>query len=497
MISNPDPLIINRGAITAPAGCGKTHLISDAVCRHSRTKPILVLTHTNAGVAALKGRLKKLGVRSNCYKLSTIAGWCMKVAGTYCRRSGLDPTSLQLNKPDRDYQNISNAIIQLLKNNHIDDIIRATYDRLIVDEYQDCTQAQHEIICLLSELLPTCVLGDPLQTVFNFKGDAPDWKTKVLAHFTDAGALSTPWRWDNAGKSNFGKWLLSCRNSFINKTPIDLRKAPSEVSWERLSGTHMDFNQKIATASKHSHAKSDSVLIIANSSIKITHQKYAMRIYGAVVVENTELSDFVTFAKNLDMHSSTAVNELIHFAGSVMTGVGAPNMIKRIYSLSTGTARKPPTDAERAAIQFKTTQTPKSAAEFLVAVHQQHGTHTYRNLLLGACVRALNACSDGGADFAENAVRVREQYRYLGRTLPRCAVGSPLLLKGLEANVSVVLDADTLSTNELYVAMTRGSHKLVVCAKSPPNNTSLNTNCRIYEGCSPEYYLETDFHYIN
>jgi DNA helicase-2/ATP-dependent DNA helicase PcrA len=53
-----DLLAISRGTVTAPAGCGKTHLIAEALTRHGSGKPILVLTHTNAGVVALRGRLE-------------------------------------------------------------------------------------------------------------------------------------------------------------------------------------------------------------------------------------------------------------------------------------------------------------------------------------------------------------------------------------------------------------------------------------------------------
>jgi hypothetical protein len=47
-----DLLAISRGTVTAPAGCGKTHLIAKALSRHGDSKRILVLTHTNAGVVA-------------------------------------------------------------------------------------------------------------------------------------------------------------------------------------------------------------------------------------------------------------------------------------------------------------------------------------------------------------------------------------------------------------------------------------------------------------
>jgi len=43
-----DLLAIGRGTVTAPAGCGKTHLIAETLRRHDGALPILVLTHTNA-----------------------------------------------------------------------------------------------------------------------------------------------------------------------------------------------------------------------------------------------------------------------------------------------------------------------------------------------------------------------------------------------------------------------------------------------------------------
>jgi DNA helicase-2/ATP-dependent DNA helicase PcrA len=69
-----DLLAIERGTVTAPAGCGKTHLIAAALSRKGGPKPVLVLTHTNAGVAALRGRLDRAGVPSSAYRLATIDG---------------------------------------------------------------------------------------------------------------------------------------------------------------------------------------------------------------------------------------------------------------------------------------------------------------------------------------------------------------------------------------------------------------------------------------
>src|SRR5690242_20210433 len=134
-----DLLAIDRGTVTAPAGCGKTHLIAQALNRHKDDKPILVLTHTNAGVAALRSRLDKAGISPRSYRLSTIDGWAMRLIATFPIRSGHDSEILTLAKPKQHYPKIREAARSLLKAGHISDVLHATYARLIVDEYQDCS----------------------------------------------------------------------------------------------------------------------------------------------------------------------------------------------------------------------------------------------------------------------------------------------------------------------------------------------------------------------
>ena len=64
------------------------------------------------------------------------------------------------------------------------------------------------------------------------------------------------------------------------------------------------------------------------------------------------------------------------------------------------------------------------------------------------------------------ALKVVEQRAADGRILPRRAVGSTLLLKGLEADHAVVFDADTMSRADIYVAMSRASRTLTVVSNS-------------------------------
>ena len=151
-----DLFAIERGSITAPAGCGKTQLIAETLIAHRQSKPILVLTHTNAGVAALRARLRRAGVPNSAYRVSTIDGFSMRLIAKFPARSGHNPQILQLHQPNTDYPAIRHAAMLLLQAGHLAQPLRATYARLLVDEYQDCNVVQHAIVSGLAQVLPTC-----------------------------------------------------------------------------------------------------------------------------------------------------------------------------------------------------------------------------------------------------------------------------------------------------------------------------------------------------
>jgi hypothetical protein len=79
----------------------------------------------------------------------------------------------------------------------------------------------------------------------------------------------------------------------------------------------------------------------------------------------------------------------------------------------------------------------------------------------------LAAATSLGGPFRDAVLAIREQSRLVGRSLARRSVGSMLLLKGLEADISVIVKAGPLNARNLYVAMTRGSRRVLVCFQLP------------------------------
>ena len=469
-----DLLAINRGIVTASAGCGKTQLIAEALTRHGGGKPILVLTHTNAGVVALRGRLDCAGVPAKAYRLSTIDGWAMRLISTFPARSAHNADLLQLAHPRTDYPIIRVTAAKLLETGHVNDILTASYARLIVDEYQDCSIRQHAVVACAAQTLPTCVLGDPMQAIFSFGGDdLAKWDEDVCSCFPPAGELDTPWRWINAGAEPLGRWLLDVRAKLLRGEPIDLRIAPTGVSWVDLDGTQ-DHQRRLRAARVRPPDGQRGVLIIGDSTNPDGQRRFASQTPGAVTVEAVDLRDLVEFARAFDLNALDALERLANFAQRVMRNVGAANLVRRVQSLRRGTARNAPTEVEETALSFVRLPSYRSAVDVLVAIGKEGGVSTHRPAVLRACIKALQLCEGtDGLSFEDAAIRMREQNRLVGRPLPRRAVGSTLLLKGLEAAVAVILNADALDARNLYVAMTRGSKALTVCASSPVLNPDL------------------------
>jgi len=459
---------IARGTVTAPAGCGKTQLIAQALTHHQESKPILVLTHTNAGVAALRDRLDNARVPRSAYRLSTIDGWAIRFISTFPGRSGHDPKILGLISPTNDYPAIRDAAWKLLQAGHVNEVLKSSYAHLIVDEYQDCSVPQHCIVYFLSLLLPTCVLGDPMQAIFGFRGNAlADWEQQVCAHFPIVGELTTPWRWRNAGAEPLGQWLLEARRLLAAGKSVDLRSAPqAHVTWIQTAPPN-DHVQRLAAAKTAPPTADGRVLIIADSKNRATQQNFASQTPGASTVEAVDLHDLIAFCSSFDIHSPDSLGRILALAQSVMTHVGIPEMTRHLASLKRETARNPPTKAESCALEFERVPSLARAAALLSELRELPNVRVHRPAIFYGVLKALRQASVGIISLAEAGRRVREENRLLGRPLPKRAVGSTLLLKGLEAEVAVLLNTEGMSAQHLYVAMTRGSMKLVVCSASP------------------------------
>lgn len=459
-------LAFERGSVMAPAGCGKTQLIADTLAQHTGAKPVLILTHTNAGATALRVRMTRANIPSASYMMATLDGLTMKLIGRFPARSGHDLAIMRLENPRHDYPAIRAAALRLLRARHLDSVLQASYAYLLVDEYQDCNESQHAIVTCLALVLRTYVLGDPMQAIFNFgQNRLVDWATDVTAHFPPIGTLNIPWRWRRAGTEALGAWLLDVRTRLQLGQPIDLRAAPHEVEWVQIVAATADAQRRAAALVRVNPGQ--GVLIIGNSVDTAGRQRLSSQTAGATIVESVDLPDLITFARSFVPTAEQALDVLVQFAARLMTSVGAAAFLPRVEIIRNRRNRTAPTLAEHCAVIFLNTRTYASAAELLQCLSKQQTAHVYRPEVLRCCLAALRAAATGTQTLHAAAVQIRDRNRLLGRPLSRRAVGSTLLLKGLEADVVVILHAEEMNAKNLYVALTRGAKRVLVCADTP------------------------------
>jgi DNA helicase-2/ATP-dependent DNA helicase PcrA len=468
-----DVLDCALGSIVAPAGCGKTHLIIETLSVKF-PKPILVLTHTTAGVAALKKRLGQMSVPTSHYVVTTIDGWALKLASSF-------PESCPINSspenPRSFYPEIRLSVLRFLVAGGINEIISSSYSRLLVDEYQDCDINQHNLVTALSEMLPTVIFGDPMQCIFNFAGPMPDWNNEVLQRFPLISSLKIPWRWNNVGAPMLGEWILDVRELLQQSKSIDLLSCPGHVVWQQLTGVaDSDLtNQLNAQHSILNRYPTDSLLIIGSSMNERSRHNYAQGNSTIEVVEPVQLANVTNAANHFDQTTGIGLTTaIIEFTSTMMTNVDVANTSQRIESILNGHNLSQATISEQALCN---TAIDGTRSNILVALQQlelKSGTHVYRNAAYTALKDAISlSVTSPEKSMFEAASTVRERLRHQGdRRIPNRAIGSTLLLKGLEADHSLILDAQTrgMTSKHLYVALSRGAKTVTVFSRNAKIN---------------------------
>jgi hypothetical protein len=455
------------GYVVAPAGFGKTHLIAAAVAQSAGRQ--LVLTHTYAGVNALRRKMRDLRVPQSAFHIDTIASWALRLSLSYSSTSNW---TVERPADNLEWTRLYEACATLLEQAFVRRIIQCSYTGLYVDEYQDCSISQHGIVLALARLLPCRVLGDPLQAIFDFEGQHPvAWERDVAGNFQLMGALNTPHRWNRAGAPEIGLWLRTVRERLENAAPLDLSNGlPRDVRF-RTAGADGDLFREQGNACRYFECDRQHTVIAVHGG----RQEYKAKCHALArnlsgrfsSIEEIEGKVLFRLVAKLD-RARTNANRLKHvigFAEKCMTAVNE--------NLPAGTAR-----CEHVEIRANTKNPqlakwanaylaePGSAnmSGFLTVLQNIDGVETVRVDLYNRMIGILRKhVLHPECTLAEAAESYHSEFRHRGRPVGRRKlIGTTLLVKGLEFDHAIVLDASSLSRKELYVALTRGSRSLTV-----------------------------------
>lgn len=457
-----------NAVIIAPAGCGKTELIARAV-ELSKNGKQLVLTHTHAGVKCLLDRMKKYNILTSKYSINTIAGFSKAIAYSYPKTSGINPNT----KENPNWEDIYPAATKVLLSGFGRKILSASYGGLYVDEYQDCNVSQHQLICAILKEIPTRILGDPLQGIFDFQEtELVDWNKHVFPNFERIAELDIPWRWKDKNEA-LGNWLMKVRRQILNGEPIDLKSLP--VGVERFDGQQQQTKYEVCMKA----AAEKNVSAVALEKIAAMAHNTAKSLHGIFLsMEEIECRDLLKFAKQMDELSGISrALAVLDFSKKCMTKVSTElsRIRKKIESSDFNFKNiKKHQDIYIALIEVSKSNDNTSLLNLVILLESIGGRVIFRREMWNEMKKSIREKQNNNMyTFQETVRRVRDQGRIMGRKVFSKVISRPPLIKGLEFDHSIILDADKLSDKELYVAMTRGSNKLSIISASTQLNNAV------------------------
>jgi DNA helicase-2/ATP-dependent DNA helicase PcrA len=343
-------------------------------------------------------------------------------------------------------------------------VVTESYAGLYVDEYQDCTAGQHRLVLKLADILPCRVLGDPLQGIFDF-GTEPliDWTSAVAANFDRLPELDHPWRWETVNPA-LGRRLKDIRAALLAGEEIDLQAPP--VVWRPL--TPKEEWQACLEAGRQAGS------VVAIRKWASACHSLAAKLKGRFTsMEEMDSQDLRKWAGVIERSEGPArALRVIEFAAECMTVVGTELSAVRA-TLGAGAVpdirrvKKHP-GAVQALIDVAGSASLLAVLPALDAIGRIPQRVLYRRELWREMERTLQLqARTPGASLRDAAWKVRNRTRHSGRTVERRTVSRTLLVKGLEFDHAIVLNADEHDIRNFYVAMTRGSKSLTVLSKSP------------------------------
>lgn len=464
-----------RAFVVAAAGCGKTELLAKFVA-HETSGRQLILTHTHAGVAAIKKRLADMRVPREKFHLDTIAGWCLRYGAAYPTISGYRPGA----EADPDWTATYPGAEKVCRTALGKRVIGASYEGVLVDEYQDCSLQQHALVSALAKCIPCRGVGDPLQTIFGFRDDpVVPWDTIKTDFEVIEDALTEPWRWRREGRNEaLGEWLVQARKQ-LEETGQLVIANDAPVTWVRHDPAVPPPEAWAAACRSVAAPMGESVVAILQWPSEC--RELAKRLGGRwPIVERFDDPDLLRLGVRLvDADGPTVVEALVEFVSDRMTAIGpalktAVDAIRAGRGVSRITKNREHADRLSA---LATNPTPANALAWLegVLAHKEDWW-LYRRECVYQLREALRHCTqDSFVELPDMVAAARIRARHRGRLPHRRSIGTPLLVKGLEFDHAVLLWEPNPrpgqaprhpSMQGLYVALTRASKSLTIVSKS-------------------------------
>lgn len=249
-VNNLSPRII----ITAGPGSGKTtvltkriaHLISE---KNFPAERFLAITFTKRAAEEMRDRLNRLlPDKHSQINIHTFHSLCFSILKENAEKAGISPDFKIISEQEKDlYKDeynpyfmlcfddlISIAVKLLTDNPDVRSFYRQKFQYISVDEYQDIDKNQYDLIKLIvPEDGNICVIGDPNQAIYGFRGGNSIFFKNFSQDYTDAVSISLKNNYRSTGTivDASNQMINSYNISAANNMPhekITIHTAPSE-----------------------------------------------------------------------------------------------------------------------------------------------------------------------------------------------------------------------------------------------------------------------------
>ena len=448
-------------SVEMPAGTGKTHLLAAlAAVAAAGEKRSLILTHTNAGVDAIRKRLKEFGVPPSLARVETITSWAFALVGSYSVIAEVVVAEI----PDWTLSDeYLGGATKVAGAHAIIDMLKVSFDYLFVDEYQDCTLVLHEFVLALAEAIPKTVLfGDRMQAIFTFVGPMATWDAHVLPGFPAQELAVVPHRW-RGHNQELGQWLLDIRPELTHGRTFDFADhqvpglqfipAAGPAALSAVAHSFRDFDESVVLLDKWPDdvARHASRLGGSYSVMEDISGNFMRAQLHTLPAEGDHLLAlwFARFAKE-------CIVGLAGIDSAVLARLGQNERISHY-------ARPGIEPIVDALDQLRLNPTYSQLETAARVAGQTAGLRVYRWEAWNDTREAIAMTAENHDPAIDNLARVRDRLRRAGRSRHTRIASRTLLVKGLEYDHVIIADLNKMrDPRNLYVALSRARKSVTV-----------------------------------
>jgi DNA helicase-2/ATP-dependent DNA helicase PcrA len=475
--------------LIAPAGYGKTHTIAE--CLKYTIGKQLILTHTHAGVASIKEKIKKSDIGQKKYSIETISSFAQKYSHAFCTGKNI---------PDQEAKEYHAFVVrkamEILASPTVKRVLAASYAGLFVDEYQDCAKDQHAMISALSVVLPTHILGDPMQGIFDFNGDAVDFQTD-LDEYIKFPELSIPHRWyRDENSKGLGDMLKVYRDLLKLRQPISLTSSPDNGLYVMSVNPGDLFNPESPYAkglkkliqNPDNQPEYESLLVIVPEYVEVKDND--VRVPKGDIKHRAQIRAQIDYSKSLRLLEAIddgSFYAIAKKADGLIDGIGRARKktirIRKdacdaifnktdldVWFNNTGLKNKRSESDKKRSVKMQIKieafiNTPSANNLHDVILEAKNGLKLKykRDEIVFSFLQSLKEAEQSSISVYEAMKKRRNTIRRSGRKIHGKCIGTTLLTKGLEFDTVAILDAHRFECpKHLYVALTRCCKKLII-----------------------------------